>query len=93
MIGNADLSRAILLHIEEQTSHEGGLQSPFSIYGYDNATILAHTGLLIEGGYLEGKVISGLFGPFLAIVTKMTKRGHVALHAGERQKAVAARNK
>jgi hypothetical protein len=78
---DADLSRAILRYIEEHAPPQGGLEHEISIPGYDQPTILAHVELLIEGGYVDGKVLTSLMGPFQAIVRKLTNHGHDALQA------------
>ncbi len=78
---DADLSRDILKYIEEHAPPQGGLENPISIPGYDQPTILAHTELLIEGGYVDGKVLYALTGPIQAMVNKLTNHGHDALQA------------
>jgi hypothetical protein len=51
-----DLVRAILSKVAEKLPPIGYLQDRVSIEGYDAATIDGHIALLIEAGFLEGKV-------------------------------------
>lgn len=91
-----DLSRAILLFIEEHWQPSRGLERRIEVEGYDYPTILAHTQLLIEEDMLDGKIIETLVGPVEAVISKLTAKGHDAIEAArnnaawDRAKKVAA---
>lgn len=76
MTRDMDVVRRILLHVEQ--AHEP-IQSipdcPSEVFAYNTA-------LLIEAGFLEGKIIRGPKGnPFAAVVLRMTWQGHDFLDA------------
>lgn len=80
---DVDLSRAILAYIEEHAPPLGGLEKAIEIPGYDDATTLAHTELLIDEGLIDGEIIMALMGPHQAIIRKLTNRGHDAIAAAK----------
>ena len=78
---DVDLQRLILAFIEEHSPPQGGLDRSLEIEGYDQATVLAHAQLLIEDGYVDGKVLETVFGPVNVAIRKLTNRGHEAIAA------------
>jgi len=84
---DADLSRQILLFIEQYTPPQGGLDRPVEISGYDRPTVLAHTALLIEDGLVDGKVIEAMTGIIEVVVWKLTSAGHDAIDAARNDTA------
>lgn len=74
-----DLSRAILLYIEEHSPPSGGLEKRIQVAGYDYPEILAHTRLLIEENLIDGQMIDALAGPVEVVIWKLTARGHDAI--------------
>jgi len=80
-----DLSRKILLFVEEHSPPEGGLDKPLEIDGYNAPTVRAHVDLLIKGGYLEGRVMSGPNGINVVDIRRLTNLGHDAIKAIEEE--------
>jgi Hypothetical protein (DUF2513) len=76
-----DLSRSILLFVEEHAPASGGLDRELAIDGYDRATVYAHAQLLIDDGYIDGKVLEGLGGIFHIMIYRLTSSGHDAIEA------------
>jgi Hypothetical protein (DUF2513) len=76
-----DLSRSILLFIEEHCPPEGGLNTRLEFEDYDRATVLAHVELLIEGGLVDGKMVIPVSGPIDVRIRKLTNHGHDAIKA------------
>jgi len=83
---DADLMRSILLYIEEHAPPQGGLNQPIEIVGYDQATVTAHTELLIEDGLVDGRVLDG-FEFKEVMVIKLTSAGHDAIEAAKNSDA------
>jgi Hypothetical protein (DUF2513) len=77
-----DLSRAILLFVQEHCPPEGMLRVPIEIEGYGEATVIGHAELLVEDRYIDGRVTKYLGSelPSLHII-KLTNRGHDAIDA------------
>lgn len=78
---DVDLSRSILLYVEEYSPPQGGLDKPLEIEGYDHPTVLAHAELLIEDGLLDGRAVKSTQGLDDVHVIKLTARGHDAIAA------------
>lgn len=78
---NPDLSRVILLFVEEHSPPQGGLDLPLEIPAYDRQTVLAHTELLIEDGLVDGRVLRAVIGFADIAITKLTSAGHEAIAA------------
>jgi hypothetical protein len=76
-----DLSRAILIFVQDHLPPGGGLDVKLDIPGYDLATTVAHAELLIEDHYIDGRVLKGQGGSIHIVVTKLTNRGHDAIAA------------
>lgn len=70
-----ELVRSILLDVE--ASEPGELLTRFEYDGKSKAEVLEHLSLLVEAGYLDGKVMAGSKGiPLQAIIHKLTWPGH-----------------
>jgi hypothetical protein len=78
---DVDLSRAILMFVEEHSPPQGGLDQPLEIDGYDRPTVLAHAQLLIDDGFVDGKVLEAQTGIFDVVIRKLTSSGHDAIAA------------
>lgn len=79
---DVDLSRSILLYVEEHAPPQGtGLDKPLEIEGYDRLTVLAHAELLIEDGLLEGRALKAMQGLIDVHIEKLTVSGHDAIAA------------
>jgi hypothetical protein len=79
---DVDLQRLILLFLEEHIPPRGGLDRRVEIPEYDRATVNAHLELLIESGFVDGRISKGL-GPagMDIVVIKLTSSGHDAIAA------------
>ena len=76
-----DLSRSILLFIEEHCPPGGGLNKRLEFDGYDRAIVLAHVELLIEAGLVDGRMMKHVSGPIEVMIIKLTNNGHDAIKA------------
>jgi hypothetical protein len=75
-----DLVRAIMIKVAEKLPPIGYLQDRVSIEGYDAATIDGHIALLIEAGFLEGKVNKAAN---VVAITGLPWRGHDFIDAAK----------
>jgi len=77
-----DLSRAILIFVQDHCPPQGVLRESIVIEGYDATTVIAHAELLIEDDYIDGGVTKFISNePHAVHIIKLTNRGHDAIAA------------